>query len=286
MNANSLPKTPVIKDWLSDAVRQLRDAGIDSARLDAEIILTHTLRKSRTYLHAHPDKIIDARAREIADARLDLRLTRVPIAYIIGHKEFYGRRFTVTTATLIPRPESEALIGLLKSVIPPLRYDAPRLKVVDIGTGSGALGITAKLEFPDLDVTLTDVSLHALKIAQKNADNLGADVTTLKSDLLNDYPATPDIIIANLPYVDTSWERSPETDHEPQLALFAEDGGTHLIKKLITQSEILLAPGGYLILEADPEQHPALIKHAAHHGLFIKAETGYGLLLQKTTVSP
>src|SRR5688500_1996590 len=110
MNENSLPKTPAISQWLIHASQLLLEAGIPSARLDAELLLAHTLHKSRTHLHAHGDAPLDGRQYDIAEARLLLRLHRTPRAYIIGHKEFYGRMFRVTPATLIPRPESEDII--------------------------------------------------------------------------------------------------------------------------------------------------------------------------------
>lgn len=251
-----------IDNWLSHAVKQLADAGVSSARLDAEIILAHTLRKSRTYLHAHGEDELSDRHAEIANARLDLRLDRVPIAYIIGHKEFYGRNFFVSTATLIPRPESESIIETLNEIKP---ADGSRL--VDVGTGSGCLGITAKLEHPNLIVDLLDISTHALNIATKNAKNLKANVSTMQSDLLLDYPYLADIIIANLPYVDKEWEVSPETDHEPSLALFAEDNGLRLIKKLIQQSKNKLNYHGYLIIESDRRQHHIIKNFAQDYDL-------------------
>lgn len=251
-----------IDNWLSHAAKQLADAGVSSARLDAEIILAHTLRKSRTYLHAHGEDELNDRHAEIANARLDLRLDRVPIAYIIGHKEFYGRNFFVSTATLIPRPESESIIETLNEIKP---ADGSRL--VDVGTGSGCLGITAKLEHPNLTVDLLDISTHALNIATKNAKNLKANVSTMQSDLLLDYPYSADIIIANLPYVDKEWEVSPETDHEPSLALFAEDNGLRLIKKLIQQSKNKLNYHGYLIIESDRRQHHIIKNFAQDYDL-------------------
>ena len=120
------------------------------------------MRKPRTYLHAHPDDEIDPRRVDIAEARLNLRLDRVPLAYILGYKEFYGRKFKVSPQVLVPRPESEAIIELLK------KFNASG-RLIDIGTGSGCLGITAKLELPQLDVVLSDVSDQALHIAQHNA---------------------------------------------------------------------------------------------------------------------
>lgn len=265
-----------IRIWLRDAAEQLAHIGIGSALLDAEIILAHTLRKSRTWLHAHDDETIPLRQLEIANARLELRLDRTPIAYIVGHKWFYGRLFKVTPATLIPRPESEELIALLAA------HRTPAMKtLIDVGTGSGCLGITAKLEYPELTVTLSDISRHALTVAQANATNLGADVTILRSDLLTAAPQRYDIIVANLPYVDREWERSPETNHEPDLALFADDGGLRLIRRLIDEVALQLAPGGLLILEADPCQHETITTTASRHGLEYVEAKGYGVAFRK-----
>jgi release factor glutamine methyltransferase len=272
-----------IGDWLSASTTQLASIGITSAKLDAEIILAHTLRKNRTFLHAHGDDIMSDRDIEIAHARLDLRMDRVPIAYIIGHKEFYGRRFKVTTETLIPRPESEDMIDALKSVMPTNQSLLPEtIRVVDVGTGTGCLGITAKLEHPDIDVTLLDISPYALKVAASNATSLNADVRIIKSDLLQNFPFESNIILANLPYVDSSWERSPETDHEPALALFADDNGMSLIKKLIDQSRSTLIIGGHILIEADPEQHADIISYAHGKGLAHTTTFHYCIVLQKT----
>lgn len=274
---------PTVQSWLDQATRQLVLAHIPSARLDTELILSHTLRKPRTWLYGHGDEPLDSRQIEIANARLDLRLDRVPVAYIIGHKEFYGRSFKVTTATLIPRPESETLIELLDEAVPKnaqLIAERP-LRLVDVGTGSGNLGITAKLTHPELDVTLTDVSRHALNVAEDNAEALHANVETLQSNLLETYPFTADIIVANLPYVDPEWERSPETDHEPETALFATNHGLALIFELLLQTKEKLSIGGKLILEADPEQHSAIKKEAALYGLVLHTQQDYGLMFDK-----
>jgi len=283
MNENYQPVALVIKDWLKFAVGELKQVDIDSARLDAEIILAHSLKKNRTYLHAHIDEILSDRTKEIADARLALRLDHVPIAYIIGHKEFYGRKFVVTTATLIPRPESETIIELLKEVLPKKQslFGENVTRLVDVGTGSGCLGITAKLEIPELQVTLLDVSAQALTIAKKNANMLKADVELQKSNLLNDYLFTPEVIIANLPYVDPSWDRSRETDYEPGVALFANQDGLSLIYKLIDQSEIALKSTGILILESDTRQHDEIIKYASKNNFNLLKKSGFCLAFGK-----
>jgi release factor glutamine methyltransferase len=285
MNENLPLKALAIKDWLRDAARQLADVGISTAKLDAEIILSHTIRQNRTYLHAHDDEPLSLRQLEIADARLQLRLDRTPIAYIVGHKEFYGRLFRVNPSTLIPRPESETIITLLKELTAQttidLNHTAKRL--VDVGTGTGCLGITAKLEIPELDVDLIDISRHALNIAELNATQLDADVSIVRSDLLSEYPMTADFIIANLPYVDSEWERSPETIYEPALALFADDQGLALINKLIAQAPSHLNTHGYLLLEADPRQHTDIIATAKSHHFKLLEVRDYIILLEKVS---
>jgi release factor glutamine methyltransferase len=283
MNANLPLKALAIKDWLRHAASQLTEVGISSAKLDAEIILAHTLRQSRTFIHAHDDEILSPRQQEIADARLQLRLDRTPIAYIVGHKEFYGRLFRVNPSTLIPRPESETIITLLKELTSQtaIPLDKTPVRLVDVGTGTGCLGITAKLEIPELEVSLVDISRHALNMAEINAKQLHADVAIIRSDLLLSYPMTADYIIANLPYVDTEWERSPETNYEPALALFADDAGLALIKKLIAETPLHLKTGGYLFLEADPRQHAAIITAAKAHGLSLVKIRDFIVLLQR-----
>lgn len=257
-----------ISAWLKDATNELADAMFASPRLDAEIILAHTIRKPRTYLHAHGDEELDLHREEVANARIELRKDHVPVAYIIGHRYFYGRRFMVTPAVLIPRPESEQLIEMMKQLLPdgqPLPDVAVR-RLVDIGTGSGCLGITAKLEFPELTVDLVEASRHALTIAEKNASALGADVEVYISDLLASYPHSPNIVLANLPYVDETWERSPELAHEPHEALFAEDGGLAIIERCLEQCARRIKPGGLVLLEADTRQLDAISQLAHNYG--------------------
>lgn len=263
--------------WLRGAAEDLAMAGIPTALLDAEIILAHTIRKSRTWLHAHSDELLEERRLDIANARLELRKERVPVAYIIGHKEFYGRLFQVNPSVLIPRPESEAIIELLKTT----RGNKPG-RLLDIGTGSGCLGVTAKLELPQLAVTLSDIDRRALKVAASNAEYLGADVEILQSDLFRMVAGQYDIILANLPYVDRVWERSPETMHEPQLALIAKDGGLAIITRLLEQSPAYLTQNGLLLIEADPAQHPKIIAQATSAGILKYTQTlGYALCFTK-----
>lgn len=266
-----------ISTWLIQATKQLKVIGIASARLDAELILANTLRKNRTYLHAHLDEEIDPRRVDIADARLSLRLDRVPLAYILGYKEFYGRKFTVSPAVLVPRPESEEMITLFLALT--AGEIAPKT-LIDVGTGSGCLGITAALERPSLRVILSDVSPRAIKIAEKNAGNLQAQVTVQQQSLLSGQIEPVDYIFANLPYVDQSWEISPELRHEPAEALFAADNGLQLIEALIEQAPRHLTADGLLFLEADPRQHQAILHRAKQHGLHEVETRGFIIVLR------
>lgn len=153
--------------------------------------------------------------------------------------------------------------------------------MIDIGTGSGCLGITAKLEFPEINVTLSDISDQALEVASDNAKILSANVEIIISDLLDSINFVPDVIIANLPYVDSAWPTSPETKYEPRSALFASDGGKELIKKLISQASKIQTENRVLIFESDHEQHDELIEFAERFGYKNTKINGYAVLLVK-----
>lgn len=265
-----------ISTWLKHAAEHLKNAGITSAQLDAELLLANTLRKNRTYLHAHLDEEVDPRRVDIAEARLSLRLDRVPLAYILGKKEFYGREFDVSPSVLVPRPESEEMINMLLKLAP--QDNQPRT-LIDVGTGSGCLGITAALELPDnWHIVLSDISPKALSVAEKNAKKLGAKVFTQKQSLLLGQFEKLDCILANLPYVDKDWKNtSPELRHEPSEALYAGEGGLKLIRELIQQAPKHLADQGLLLIEADEEQHQTIIAFGRQNG-FLHLETS-GLIV-------
>ena len=247
-----------ISEWLKQT-----SAKID--RLDAELILTDFLQVTdRSYLAAHSDdELSDTNA---IDAQATRRAEGEPLAYILGYREFYGRRFFVTPDVLIPRPETETIIEIAKALNPD--------KILDVGTGSGCIAITLDLELPSTQVSAVDISDDALRIAQKNAAHHNAKIEFHKSNLLENYqPKTGTLIIANLPYVDAAWDwlDHKTLDHEPSLALYAEQGGLELIYKLIDQT-----PAGCpLILEADPCQHEAIIKYAQKRNFTLVRQDGF-----------
>ncbi len=185
--------------------------------------------------------------------------------------DFYGRDFLVTPDVLTPRPETEQLVDLalslagkpyLPGMLPPQRQLPKNPVILDVGTGSGCLAITLALELPDARVFASDISRPALKIAQKNAANLGAPITLIISHLLQNVNIPVDLIVANLPYVDRAWPWVDQTAlaAEPASALYAADGGLALIKTLIEQCHARQI--SRLILEADPCQHARLIAFA------------------------
>jgi release factor glutamine methyltransferase len=260
-----------IQQWLIDATSRLVEAGIPSARLDVLILLSDELEQTKAQILAHDDELLSQEQFDNLEMKLQRRAAREPIAYIRGHQEFYGREFTVTPDVLIPRPETETLIELLET----LAVESPTT-LVDIGTGSGAIAITAKLEHPTWQVIATDVSAEALAVAKTNAAHLEADISLRSGTLLGPLTEPVDIIAANLPYVDLAWERSsPETNYEPALALFADSHGLQLIYDLLDQAPDALTDSGYILLEADPEQHDAIISYARAKSLQHVNTEGY-----------
>ncbi len=193
------------------------------------------------------------------------------VAYSKGYQNFYGRDFLVTPNVLIPRPETEQLIDIVldlagKSYLPGVRPN-PRLLpekpiILDVGTGSGCIAITLALELPEAKIFASDISETVLDIAKKNASKFDASITFIISYLLEKVNFTPDVVVANLPYVDEDWDwlDKEALSGEPAIALYAEDHGLALIKQLIDQAYERHIK--FLVLEADPCQHDSIIKYA------------------------
>jgi release factor glutamine methyltransferase len=267
-----------IKQWLDSAVVALGTTTISTPQLDAELLLADALGKDRTWLIAHGDDPIKQDVEEKLEPNLKRRLAREPLAYIRGYKEFYGRKFKVTTDTLIPRPETETLVDTVK------RLPLPESPVIhDVGTGSGCIAITLALEVPSATVSASDYSIEAVGVARENAKKLDAEVSIRKDDLMKGHYKTGgvDVITANLPYVDKSWEVSEETHAEPSLALYADKNGLALIEKLIEQASSKLLGNGFVVLEADPQQHDSIVDFARSHGFECYETEGFVVVLRK-----
>ncbi len=213
---------------------------------------------------------------------------RLPLAYQRGMKDFYGRDFVVTPDVLIPRPETEMIIDIVLSLVgkpylPGVRPSEARLPrnitVVDVGTGSGCIAITLKLEIPDATIIATDISRKALKVARDNAKKHDVSIEFVESDLLVNVDRIPDLVVANLPYVDKDWEwiDKKALSVEPQKALYADDHGLELILQLIDQ--VCVKKIRHLILEADPCQHETIVEYANKKGLKLVETRGFAFYL-------
>ncbi len=211
-----------------------------------------------------------------------------PAVYQKGLADFYGREFIVNPNVLIPRPETEAIVDMVlnllgKPYLPGVKPSEARLaqnaKIMEIGTGSGCIAITLKLEAPKLDIVATDISDMALEVARANTKKYGVNIRLRKADLMDGVTEQFDLMIANLPYVDEDWDwvDKKALSYEPSLALYAEDHGLKLIFRLIEQAGERRVPS--LILEADPCQHDDIVNFAAKQGYSLIEKRGFALLL-------
>lgn len=230
---------------LTWARTQLERAGVEDAGREAIYLLEWATERSYGDWVAHPGDMADAPTVKFVEG-VKTRAARTPFAYITGMREFYGLTLRVSPAVLIPRPETEDLVEEVLRVLP----TTPQ-RIVDVGTGSGAIALALKQQRPQWTMTGVDVSPTALQIAQKNGQLLGLEVTWLQSDLLTEVDGQFDAITANLPYIPfrDAAELSPELSFEPQDALFAGHEGLALIDRLIDQSLRHLVAGGLLFLE-------------------------------------
>jgi len=239
-----------VQQWLAQAISQLTAAGVNTARLDCLVLLEDATGHDRSWLLAYPEHELQGSEVKKLHTKIVQRAQHVPLAYLRGRAEFYGREFRVNAHTLVPRPETEALIGLLKDLELP---DGSRL--TDVGTGSGCIAITAALELPHLRVSACDIDEDCLRTARMNAAMLGAAVNFFTSDLL-DAAELPDVILANLPYVPDNFQINLAASHEPRHALFGGPDGLDVYRELFRQ--LSDGPTVYVLAESLPPQHETL----------------------------
>ncbi|PIZ63205.1 hypothetical protein COY17_01125 [Candidatus Saccharibacteria bacterium CG_4_10_14_0_2_um_filter_52_9] len=241
--------------WLKNSVKKLESAGIGTARLDPLVLLEDVLNVDRAKLLAEPElEILSSQAAELAKL-LKQRAKHVPLAYVRGHTEFYGRDFVITPAVLEPRPESEAMIDLLKEL--PNLPTQPCL--ADVGTGSGALGITSALELPGSQVDLLEIDTKALEVAKINVDKFTLKLQVIESDLLSQSKAVYDVLLCNLPYVPDDYQINRAVLHEPRIALFGGPDGLNVYRKLFKQVEKRSKQPLFILTESLPIQHKSLV---------------------------
>jgi len=235
---------------------------LESPRLNAEHLLAHVLRRKRIELYLEFE-------RELAEAELaplrelvKRRAQGEPLQHLLGTVEFCGLTFLCDRRAMIPRPETEQLVEVLKSEI-----RDPKSEIMDVGTGSGVIALCLAAEFPGAQILAVDISNDALALAQENAArlNLAERVRFLKSNLLENVEGVFDVIVANLPYVSTQERHtlSREVLHDPEVAVFASTRGDELVRELIAQAPSRLRPGGMLALEIGMGQSEALLSTLA-----------------------
>lgn len=247
-----------IGGWLKTAERELMDAGINSARLDAQILLEEATGKPRTYLLAHPDEELPRSSQDTLNTLLGRRKARHPLVHLTGKRDFYGMELDITHDVLTPRVETEKMVDLA------IHYAPKNSRLIDIGTGSGALAVAIKKHRPDLEVWASEVSAKALEIAKRNALKHKMDVRFVMSDLWQNIEGQFATVVTNLPYLKNDAELMPEVQKEPAVALFGGQDGLDLYRKFLKQLPDHLEPGGYLFTECDPWQQSELIKEAGH----------------------
>ncbi len=252
------PSPKKVNDWLIEATKTLEASEISSPRLDALIIMEYVLGIDRGHLIAHPFRALQPSEQKELEDLLVKRAVHYPIAYILGQKEFYGRRFCVDENVMIPRPETEKMIDEIRLLKP--------ASILDVGTGSGIIAITCALELPEVKITAIDKSSAALEVAKNNALKQGAKIAFMESDLLEKVEGKFDVIAANLPYgTKKKWVGAKEQlKHEPEMALYSDEkDGLDLYRKLFEAAPNHLSPSGSLICEFESDQLDSVKKIAA-----------------------
>lgn len=248
-------RSDTLGDLLRCATARLRKAGITTPRLDAEVLLRHALGVDRTRLFLRlPEPAYD-KVTSTFNGFVQRRLAGKPVAYITGTREFMGLPFIVTPDVLIPRPETELLVEWALTTI----GDRP-LRVVDVGTGSGAIALSVAALAPDtarITVTATDVSAAALDIARRNRDRIARrhPVTFVQGSLAGPVEGSVDLLLANLPYLTPAQiAGNADLDAEPRIALDGGADGLDLVARLIDDLPRVLVPDGAAGFELDPDQ--------------------------------
>jgi release factor glutamine methyltransferase len=245
-----------LRDALSEAVEMLERNDVGSPRMNAEVLLMLTLNCDRTFLFGHPERELSEDEETRYASYIRERARGVPSQYITGHQEFWGLDFIVTPAVLIPRPETEHIVEVVKELAGLMEFSGRRPKLIDVGTGSGAIAIALAKELPAAEVMAVDLSAEALEVTKLNAVRLEvADrVRIAKSDVMAEVERNGsfDFVASNPPYVALS-EADKVQDvvkkFEPKMAVFAGEHGFDVIDRLIPQAHEALRPGGYLVME-------------------------------------
>lgn len=249
------------------------EQGIDSPRLDAELLLSHVLQIDRVRLYMEYDRPLVEAELSAYRALVKRRASREPVAYLTGTRGFWTLELACDSRALVPRPDTEVLVEEALARLP----EDTAVRVLDIGTGTGAVALSIKSERPAADVVATDIDSDTLALAGENAATLELDVGLLQSDLFAEVTGVFDLIVSNPPYVATAATVDAEVRHEPSRALFAGADGLDVVRRLIAAATNHLAAGGWLLFEHGFDQGAAvreLLETAGYAGVFTRKDYG------------
>jgi release factor glutamine methyltransferase len=256
-------------EWTTD---YLKEHGAEEPRLDAEVLLAHARGCQRIDLYTAFEQHASDALRSEFRQLVKRRIAGTPVAYLVGYREFYSRRFRVSPDVLIPRPETELVLVTLFDIIKQAGQQHQPFRLIDVGTGSGNLAIIAAIELPKAEVTAVDLSEAALQVAVDNArqHHMEHRIRFLQSDLLAaiDPAERFDYIVSNPPYIGLrEKEQLPRdvVDHEPHLALFSGEVGLDCSRRLIAEAADRLNPGGWLLSEISPFLQDEILQIVASH---------------------
>ena len=261
-------KSVQIKKVFANGVQRLKQVGIPEPELEISLLLSHVLKMERTAVLLNGEKIIDKVQLEDFEEKISRRLIREPLAYIIGEKEFWSLPFKVSKDVLIPRPETEFLLERTLAAFKGMAGDSEQsVKILDLGTGSGVIGIVLALELPSAKVTAVDYSLNALKVARHNAKKhkVAERINFVNCNWFEGILAKADfdVVISNPPYIakevlafnKTTASLQPEVvEFEPHLALDGGERGVQKISTIAAELGKVLKPGGWFFMEIGADQ--------------------------------
>ncbi len=275
-------RIPGLKDGVSvsEAVQLVTNsfelAGIEDAQVDARLLIGHALHLDRSRLVAQSDRILEAREISVISALAARRLKREPVSRIRGRKEFWDLSLQVTPDVLVPRPETETVVEAALDFVVRGGLRMEKLRILDIGTGSGALLLALLHELPNASGTGTDISVAAMDVARANAAQCGLEsrCTFVVCDIASDVQGPFDMVVSNPPYIarEEIASLAPEVrDYDPKVALDGGDDGLAGYIAIASEARRLLAPGGRLFVELGAGQEPAVRALFTNAGLTVGA---------------
>jgi release factor glutamine methyltransferase len=272
MHTKALDSLMTIGEAQQHGETVLAQAGIDSGRIDTALLLKTVLKQSRAWLLAHDDETLTLHQKEAFLKLLKRRAERNPLVHLTNTREFYGLDLYINPDVLTPRIETETMVDYA------IKHAPKNSRLIDIGTGSGAIAIAIKQHRPDLTIIGTDVTDESLAVAKRNITHHKVGVELIKSDLFEHVNGLFETVVTNLPYLKNDADLMPEVQKEPAVALFGGSDGLELYRKFLSQLPTHLSPGGFLFTECDPWQHEDLIIEAGKAGLHPIEEQDYFIL--------